>query len=257
MCGRTVVSGDSKTIARRCSYSNRNAESVQPKWRSISTNQREERESSDNDASENQQVRKTSEHFFEPSFNIGPQSKLPVLVSSQNLLTDEREDEKSSDDERCLTAMRWGLQREFMKDSGTKYSTFNCRAESKFNPNKFTKFSEKGNGRLRRSNKYDEGQFCSVNAKIVQKTPPALIYTNWSARPGSNPSKKRLLVFWVVCLRLQSFSKCDHSMVWTNLKVFIMAELKKFACKVRDCSVGNMGEICQVDHILPFQIFNK
>ena len=32
-------------------------------------------------------------------------------------------------------------------------------------------------------------------------------------------------------------------MVWTNLKVFIMIDLKNFARRVGDCSVGNMGEI--------------
>ncbi len=53
---------------------------------------------------------------YRPSWNAAPTSQLPVVVSSNG--------------ERTLTLMRWGLVPAWAKDIKIGYSTFNARAES-------------------------------------------------------------------------------------------------------------------------------
>ncbi|NXB04900.1 HMCES protein, partial [Cnemophilus loriae] len=101
MCGRTACSLAADSLRRACAYRDRRGQQRKPEW------VREER--------------------YQPSFNKGPQSSGPVLLSRRHL----HQDADSS--ERVLMDMRWGLVPSWFKqDSPSKlqFNTSNCRSDT-------------------------------------------------------------------------------------------------------------------------------
>ncbi|NXY83158.1 HMCES protein, partial [Alcedo cyanopectus] len=101
MCGRTACSLGADNLRRACAYRDRRGRHRQPDWI------RGER--------------------YRPSYNKGPQSNGPVLLSRRPL----QQDADSS--ERVLMDMRWGLVPSwFKKDDPSKmqFSTSNCRSDT-------------------------------------------------------------------------------------------------------------------------------
>ncbi|NXP72991.1 HMCES protein, partial [Ramphastos sulfuratus] len=101
MCGRTACSLGADNLRRACAYRDRRGCRRQPEW-----------------------IRAES---YRPSYNKGPQSSGPVLLSRRHL----QQDADSS--ERVLMDMRWGLIPSwFKKDdpSKMKFNTSNCRSDT-------------------------------------------------------------------------------------------------------------------------------
>nr|XP_047928078.1 abasic site processing protein HMCES [Anser cygnoides] len=110
MCGRTACSLGADLLRRACAYRDRRGRRRQPEW------VREER--------------------YRPSYNKGPQSSGPVLLSRKHL----QQDADSS--ERVLMDMRWGLVPSWFKEddpSKMQFKTSNCRSDTML-----SKFSYKG-----------------------------------------------------------------------------------------------------------------
>ncbi|NWR83123.1 HMCES protein, partial [Furnarius figulus] len=101
MCGRTACSLGADNLRRACAYRDRRGRRLQPHW------VREER--------------------YQPSYNKGPQSSGPVLLSRRHL----HQDADSS--ERVLMDMRWGLVPSWFKNddpSKLQFNTSNCRSDT-------------------------------------------------------------------------------------------------------------------------------
>ncbi|KAM6344115.1 abasic site processing protein HMCES isoform 1-T1 [Alca torda] len=101
MCGRTACSLGADNLRRACAYRDSRGRQRQPEWI------RGER--------------------YRPSYNKGPQSSGPVLLSRRHL----QQDADSS--ERVLMDMRWGLVPSwFKKDDPSKmqFNTSNCRSDT-------------------------------------------------------------------------------------------------------------------------------
>ncbi|XP_074459457.1 abasic site processing protein HMCES isoform X2 [Larus michahellis] len=101
MCGRTACSLGADNLRRACAYRDNRGRQRQPEWI------RAER--------------------YRPSYNKGPQSSGPVLLSRRHL----QQDADSS--ERVLMDMRWGLVPSwFKKDDPSKmqFNTSNCRSDT-------------------------------------------------------------------------------------------------------------------------------
>ncbi|KAF1656275.1 Embryonic stem cell-specific 5-hydroxymethylcytosine-binding protein, partial [Aptenodytes patagonicus] len=100
-CGRTACSLGADNLRRACAYRDRRGRRRQPEWI------RAER--------------------YRPSYNKGPQSSGPVLLSRRHL----QQDADSS--EQVLMDMRWGLVPSwFKKDDPSKmqFNTSNCRSDT-------------------------------------------------------------------------------------------------------------------------------
>ncbi|NWS31954.1 HMCES protein, partial [Polioptila caerulea] len=94
MCGRTACSLGADNLRRACAYRDRGGQRRQPEW---------------------------------PSYNKGPQSSGPVLLSRRHL----QQDADSS--ERVLMDMRWGLVPSWFKQdnpSKLQFNTSNCRSDT-------------------------------------------------------------------------------------------------------------------------------
>ncbi|NXH14925.1 HMCES protein, partial [Bucco capensis] len=101
MCGRTACSLGADNLRRACAYRDQRGHRRQPEW-----------------------IRAES---YRPSYNKGPQSSGPVLLSRRHL----QQDADSS--ERVLMDMRWGLIPSwFKKDDPSKmqFNTSNCRSDT-------------------------------------------------------------------------------------------------------------------------------
>ncbi|NWX64448.1 HMCES protein, partial [Promerops cafer] len=101
MCGRTACSLAADNLRRACAYRDRRGQHRQPEW------VRQER--------------------YQPSYNKGPQSSGPVLLSRRHL----QQDADSS--ERVLMDMRWGLVPSWFKQdnpSKLQFNTSNCRSDT-------------------------------------------------------------------------------------------------------------------------------
>uniref|UniRef100_A0A8C5JCL4 Abasic site processing protein HMCES n=1 Tax=Junco hyemalis TaxID=40217 RepID=A0A8C5JCL4_JUNHY len=101
MCGRTACSLAADNLRRACAYRDRGGRQRQPEW------VRQER--------------------YQPSYNKGPQSSGPVLLSRRHL----QQDADSS--ERVLMDMRWGLVPSWFKQdnpSKLQFNTSNCRSDT-------------------------------------------------------------------------------------------------------------------------------
>ncbi|NXB41872.1 HMCES protein, partial [Leucopsar rothschildi] len=101
MCGRTACSLAADNLRRACAYRDRRGQQRQPEW------VRQER--------------------YQPSYNKGPQSSGPVLLSRRHL----HQDADSS--ERVLMDMRWGLVPSWFKQdnpSKLQFNTSNCRSDT-------------------------------------------------------------------------------------------------------------------------------
>ncbi|NXJ75371.1 HMCES protein, partial [Trogon melanurus] len=101
MCGRTACSLGADNLRRACAYRDRGGRRRQPEW------VRAER--------------------YRPSYNKGPSSSGPVLLSRQHL----QQDADSS--ERVLMDMRWGLIPSWFKSddpSKMQFNTSNCRSDT-------------------------------------------------------------------------------------------------------------------------------
>ncbi|NXL74921.1 HMCES protein, partial [Leptocoma aspasia] len=101
MCGRTACSLAADNLRRACAYRDRRGRHRQPEW------VRQER--------------------YQPSYNKGPQSSGPVLLSRRHL----HQDADSS--ERVLMDMRWGLVPSWFKQdnpSKLQFNTSNCRSDT-------------------------------------------------------------------------------------------------------------------------------
>uniref|UniRef100_A0A8C9EHS7 Abasic site processing protein HMCES n=1 Tax=Pavo cristatus TaxID=9049 RepID=A0A8C9EHS7_PAVCR len=101
MCGRTACSLGAARLRRACAYLDRRGRRQQPEW------VREER--------------------YRPSYNKGPQSCGPVLLSRKHV----QQDADSS--ERVLMDMRWGLVPSWFKEddpSKMQFKTSNCRSDT-------------------------------------------------------------------------------------------------------------------------------
>ncbi|NXN79576.1 HMCES protein, partial [Bombycilla garrulus] len=101
MCGRTACSLAADNLRRACAYRDRRGRQRQPEW------VRQERD--------------------QPSYNKGPQSSGPVLLSRRHL----HQDADSS--ERVLMDMRWGLVPSWFKQdnpSKLQFNTSNCRSDT-------------------------------------------------------------------------------------------------------------------------------
>ncbi|NXH80429.1 HMCES protein, partial [Edolisoma coerulescens] len=101
MCGRTACSLAADNLRRACAYRDRRGRHRQPEW------VRGER--------------------YQPSYNKGPQSSGPVLLSRRHL----HQDADSS--ERVLMDMRWGLVPSWFKQdnpSKLQFNTSNCRSDT-------------------------------------------------------------------------------------------------------------------------------
>ncbi|NXG56024.1 HMCES protein, partial [Hemiprocne comata] len=101
MCGRTACSLGADNLRRACAYRDRGGRRRQPEW--------------------------IHAERYRPSYNKGPQSSGPVLLSRRHL----QQDADSS--ERVLMDMRWGLVPSwFKKDDPSKmqFNTSNCRSDS-------------------------------------------------------------------------------------------------------------------------------
>ncbi|CAN8186166.1 unnamed protein product [Coccothraustes coccothraustes] len=101
MCGRTACSLAADNLRRACAYRDRRGRHRQPEW------VRQER--------------------YQPSYNKGPQSSGPVLLSRRHL----QQDADSS--ERVLMDMRWGLVPSWFKQdnpSKLQFNTSNCRSDT-------------------------------------------------------------------------------------------------------------------------------
>ncbi|NXV82193.1 HMCES protein, partial [Atlantisia rogersi] len=101
MCGRTACSLGADNLRRACAYRDRRGRQRQPEWI------RAER--------------------YRPSYNKGPQSSGPVLLSRRHL----QQDADSS--ERVLMDMRWGLIPSWFKNddpSKMQFNTSNCRSDT-------------------------------------------------------------------------------------------------------------------------------
>ncbi|NXO07636.1 HMCES protein, partial [Oriolus oriolus] len=101
MCGRTACSLAADKLRRACAYRDRRGQHRQPEW------VRGER--------------------YQPSYNKGPQSSGPVLLSRRHL----HQDADSS--ERVLMDMRWGLVPSWFKQdnpSKLQFNTSNCRSDT-------------------------------------------------------------------------------------------------------------------------------
>ncbi|NXD37922.1 HMCES protein, partial [Copsychus sechellarum] len=101
MCGRTACSLAADNLRRACAYRDRRGQRRQPDW------VRQER--------------------YQPSYNKGPQSSGPVLLSRRHL----HQDADSS--ERVLMDMRWGLVPSWFKQdnpSKLQFNTSNCRSDT-------------------------------------------------------------------------------------------------------------------------------
>ncbi|XP_066182782.1 abasic site processing protein HMCES [Sylvia atricapilla] len=101
MCGRTACSLAADNLRRACAYRDRRGQQRQPEW------MRQER--------------------YQPSYNKGPQSSGPVLLSRRHL----QQDADSS--ERVLMDMRWGLVPSWFKQdnpSKLQFNTSNCRSDT-------------------------------------------------------------------------------------------------------------------------------
>ncbi|NXE88056.1 HMCES protein, partial [Menura novaehollandiae] len=101
MCGRTACSLAADNLRRACAYRDRRGQHRQPEW------VRAER--------------------YQPSYNKGPQSSGPVLLSRRHL----HQDADSS--ERVLMDMRWGLVPSWFKQdnpSKLQFNTSNCRSDT-------------------------------------------------------------------------------------------------------------------------------
>ncbi|NXO41156.1 HMCES protein, partial [Locustella ochotensis] len=101
MCGRTACSLAADNLRRACAYRDRRGRYRQPEW------VRQER--------------------YQPSYNKGPQSSGPVLLSRRHL----HQDADSS--ERVLMDMRWGLVPSWFKQdnpSKLQFNTSNCRSDT-------------------------------------------------------------------------------------------------------------------------------
>ncbi|NXL93110.1 HMCES protein, partial [Alectura lathami] len=101
MCGRTAFSLGAANMRRACAYRDRWGRRREPEWF------REER--------------------YRPSYNKGPHSSGPVLLSRRHL----QQDADSS--ERVLMDMRWGLIPSWFKEdspSKMQFKTSNCRSDT-------------------------------------------------------------------------------------------------------------------------------
>ncbi|NXV04616.1 HMCES protein, partial [Cettia cetti] len=101
MCGRTACSLAADNLRRACAYRDRRGQHRQPEW-----------------------VRRER---YQPSYNKGPQSNGPVLLSRRHL----HQDADSS--ERVLMDMRWGLVPSWFKQdnpSKLQFNTSNCRSDT-------------------------------------------------------------------------------------------------------------------------------
>ncbi|NXT70257.1 HMCES protein, partial [Chaetops frenatus] len=101
MCGRTACSLAADNLRRACAYRDRRGQHRQPDW-----------------------VRRGRD---QPSYNKGPQSSGPVLLSRRHL----QQDADSS--ERVLMDMRWGLVPSWFKQdnpSKLQFNTSNCRSDT-------------------------------------------------------------------------------------------------------------------------------
>ncbi|NWV97232.1 HMCES protein, partial [Machaerirhynchus nigripectus] len=101
MCGRTACSLAADNLRRACAYRDRRGQHRQPEW------VRGER--------------------YQPSYNKGPQSSGPVLLSRRHL------DQDADSSERVLMDMRWGLVPSWFKQvnpSKLQFKTSNCRSDT-------------------------------------------------------------------------------------------------------------------------------
>ncbi|NWU96198.1 HMCES protein, partial [Upupa epops] len=101
MCGRTACSLGADNLRRACAYRDGRGRHRQPDW-----------------------VRPDT---YRPSYNKGPQSHGPVLLSRRHLQHD------ADSSERVLMDMRWGLVPSwFKKDNPSKmpFNTSNCRSDT-------------------------------------------------------------------------------------------------------------------------------
>ncbi|NXY20587.1 HMCES protein, partial [Atrichornis clamosus] len=101
MCGRTACSLAADNLRRACAYRDRRGKYRQPEW------VRAER--------------------YQPSYNKGPQSSGPVLLSRRHLHKD------ADSSERVLMDMRWGLVPSWFKQdnpSKLQFNTSNCRSDT-------------------------------------------------------------------------------------------------------------------------------
>ncbi|XP_065543597.1 abasic site processing protein HMCES isoform X1 [Lathamus discolor] len=101
MCGRTACSLGADSLRRACAYRDRRGRRREPEW--------------------------IGAERYRPSYNKGPQSRGPVLLSRRHL----RQDADSS--ERVLMDMRWGLVPSWFKQddpSKMPFNTSNCRSDT-------------------------------------------------------------------------------------------------------------------------------
>ncbi|NXB31592.1 HMCES protein, partial [Eulacestoma nigropectus] len=101
MCGRTACSLGADSLRRACAYRDRQGQHRQPEW--------------------------VRGEWYQPSYNKGPQSSGPVLLSRRHL----HQDADSS--ERVLMDMRWGLVPSWFKQdnpSKLRFNTSNCRSDT-------------------------------------------------------------------------------------------------------------------------------
>ncbi|XP_062441757.1 abasic site processing protein HMCES isoform X2 [Rhea pennata] len=101
MCGRTVCSLGADRLRRACAYRDARGRRRRPQW--------------------------VDADRYQPSYNRGPQSRGPVLLSRRHL------EEGADSSERVLMTMRWGLVPSwFKKDDPSKmpFNTSNCRSDT-------------------------------------------------------------------------------------------------------------------------------
>ncbi|XP_014440220.1 embryonic stem cell-specific 5-hydroxymethylcytosine-binding protein isoform X1 [Tupaia chinensis] len=101
MCGRTSCHLPPDALARACAYRDRRGQQRLPDWRAPGR--------------------------YRPSYNQGPRSVGPVLLSRLHL------DKNADSSERILTPMRWGLVPSWFKESDPcklQFNTANCRSDT-------------------------------------------------------------------------------------------------------------------------------
>lgn len=118
MCGRTACTKSAGEIADCCSYQQQAGKINKPQWRNVGANS------------------------YNPSYNKGPKSYSPILLSSTNFPHGTNKDIS----ERILLPMQWGLVPSWHKGDPKKFSfnMINCRSDTLTEKKSFMNALQKG-----------------------------------------------------------------------------------------------------------------
>ncbi|XP_071820961.1 abasic site processing protein HMCES-like [Apostichopus japonicus] len=140
MCGRTACTLDPNQLRQACTYTNRQGQSRQPRWRRHGNDGGGGGHQSTTKQTGNHDNKRKRKYF--PSYNTAPQALTPVLVSSQHL----KDEDEESNEEQSLMLMKWGLVPSWHKGdpSAIAYKMNNCRSEGMMEKASFKRPFEKG-----------------------------------------------------------------------------------------------------------------